>query len=88
MKVASDTLHKIRQSILYVRALESRKEQFFHCIEQVDGIDTSTGLKLDCIARWNSTYTMFESAINYRKTFHSMSLSDKNYKWCSSMMNI
>lgn len=77
LKVPSDTSHKIRQSILYVRALGSRKEQFFQCVEQVDGIDTSIGLKSDCIARWNSTYTMFESAINYRKTFHSLSLSDK-----------
>ena len=27
---------------------------------------------------------MLESAINYRRAFHSLSLIDKNYKWCSS----
>ena len=65
LKVASDALHKIRQSVHYVRALESRKKQFFQFVEQVDGIDTSIGLRSDCVTRWNSIYTMLESAINY-----------------------
>ena len=84
LKVASDALHKIRQSVHYVRASESRKKQFFQCVEQVGGIDTSIGLRSDCITRWNSTYTMLESAINYRRAFYSLSLIDKNYRWCPS----
>ena len=84
LKVASDALHKIRQSVHYVRASESRKKQFFQCVEQVGGIDTSIGLRSDCVTRWNSTYTMLESAINYRRAFHSLSLIDKNYKSCPS----
>ena len=84
LKVASDALHKIRQSVHYVRASESRKKQLFQCVEQVGGIDTSIGLRSDCITRWNSTYTMLESAINYRRAFHSLSLIDKNYRWSPS----
>ena len=84
LKVASDELHKIRQSVHYVRASESRKKQFFQCVEQVGGIDTSIGLRSYCITRWNSTYTMLESAINYRWAFHSLSLIDKNYRRCPS----
>ena len=84
LKVASDALHKIRQSVHYVRASESRKKQFFQCVEQVGGIDTSIGLRSDCITRWNSTYTVLESAINYHRAFHSLSLIDKNYRWCPS----
>ena len=84
LKVASDALLKIRQSLHYVRASESRKKQFFQCVEQVGGIDTSIGLRSDCVTRWNSTYTMLESAINYRQDFQSLSLIDKNYKWCPS----
>ena len=78
LKVASDALHKIRKSVHYVRASESRKKQFFQCVEQVVGIDASIGLISYCISRWNSTYTMLESAINYRQAFHSLSLIDKN----------
>ena len=84
LKVASDALHKIRQSVHYVRASESRKKQFFQCVEQVGGIDTLIGLRSDCITRWNSTYTMLDSAINYRRAFHSLILIDKNYRWCPS----
>ena len=51
LKVASDTLHKIRQSAHYVRASESRMKQFSQCIEKVGGIDTSIGLRSDCITR-------------------------------------
>ena len=68
----------------YVRASESRKKQLFQCVEQVGGIDTSIGLRSNRVTRWNSTYTMLESVINYRRAFQSLSLIDKNYKWCPS----
>ena len=82
LKVASDILHKIRQSVHYVRALERRMKQFSQCVEQVVGIDTPIGLRLDCITRWNFTYKMLEILIKYCRNFHSLILIDKNYKWC------
>ena len=51
LKVNSDTLHKIRQRVHYVRASESMMKQFSRCIEQVGGIDTSIGLRSYCITR-------------------------------------
>ena len=51
LKVASDALPKIRQSVHYVSASESRKKQFFQCVEQVSGIDTSISLRSDCVTR-------------------------------------
>ena len=84
LKVASDALHKIRQSVHFERASESRMKLFFQRVEQVGGIDTSIGLRLDCITGWNSTYIMLDSAIKYRQAFHCLSLVDKNYKRCPS----
>lgn len=52
-------------------------------LKKVGGIDTSIGLRPDCATRWISTYIMLESAINYGRAFHSLSLCDNaNYKWC------
>ena len=84
LKVGSDALHKIRQSVPHVRALESRMKQFNQCVEQVGGIDTSIGLRSYCITRWNSTFTMLEGAMKYLRSFHSLSLIDKKYKWYPS----
>ena len=84
LKVASDTLHKIRQSVLYVRASESRMKKFSQCVEQVGMIDTSIGVISNCITKWNSTYKILEIDIKYHRAFHSLSLIDKNYKWCPS----
>ena len=84
LKVASDALHKIRQSVHDVRASESRMKLLFQCVEQVSRIVTSIDLRSDRITRWNSTYTMFDTVIKYRRAFHSLSFIDKNYKWCPS----
>ena len=51
LKVASNALHKIRQSVHFVRASESRMKLFFQCVEQVGGIDTSIGLRSYHITR-------------------------------------
>ena len=45
--MSSDALHKIRQSVHYVRASKSRKKQYFQCVEEVGGIDTLIGLRSD-----------------------------------------
>ncbi|CAJ2678656.1 unnamed protein product [Trifolium pratense] len=82
LKTISDALHKIRQSITYVRVTESRTLAFFECAKNIGDIDTAIGLRTDCVTRWNSTYTMLHSAINYRRAFYSLSLRDSNFKCC------
>ena len=78
------SLQKIRDSIKYVRASESRKIVFTECIAQVRGIDTKVGLRLDVPTRWNSTYIMLESALRYRRAFASFTIRDRKYKCCPS----
>lgn len=85
LKIASDALHKIRESIKHVRSSESRMQKFKLCIEKVGGVETSAGLCLDVPTRWNSTYLMLESAIKYRRVFANLRVYDENYKWGPSV---
>lgn len=78
--MADGALKKIRESIKYVKSSEGRMKSFLECVSQVGGIDTKMGLRLDVSTRWNSTYTMLESAIKYRRAFSSLQLVDRNYK--------
>ncbi|GAU36169.1 hypothetical protein TSUD_274470 [Trifolium subterraneum] len=82
LKTVSDELHKIRQSVGYVKVTESRTLAFFECVKNIGDIDTTIGLRSDCVTRWNSTYIMLQSAINYRRAFYSLSLRDSNFKCC------
>jgi len=36
----------------------------------------------DCVTRWNSTFIMLQSAINYLRAFYSLSSRDSNFKCC------
>ncbi|XP_028769961.1 zinc finger BED domain-containing protein RICESLEEPER 2-like [Neltuma alba] len=81
MKVASDAMHKIRESIRYVRQSEARKIVFKRCIEQVE-VPETVSLKLDVPTRWNSTHAMLESALKYRRAFANLAFNDTNYPHC------
>ena len=54
LKVASSTLHNIRETIKYVRSSEARMTQFKQITSQLKLNDS--GLCLDVSTRWNSTY--------------------------------
>lgn len=81
LKAANDALHKIRDSIRYVKASEARKIAFRECVDKVKGIDTKVGLRLDVPTRWNSTFVMLESALRYRRAFGMFTICDRNYKY-------
>ncbi|MCH89441.1 zinc finger BED domain-containing protein RICESLEEPER, partial [Trifolium medium] len=82
LKVASDALHKIRESVKYVKGSEARKITFRACVDKSGDIDTKVGLRLDVATRWNSTFMMLESAIAYRRAFRNLVFDDRNYKHC------
>ncbi|XP_061374142.1 zinc finger BED domain-containing protein RICESLEEPER 2-like [Gastrolobium bilobum] len=87
LEVAGDVVHKIRESVHYLRNSESRLTKFKECIEQIDGVDTSTiGLRIDIPTRWNTTYLMLKSALKYQNVFASLQLIDKSYEYCPSLV--
>nr|GMD74426.1 zinc finger BED domain-containing protein RICESLEEPER 2-like [Ipomoea batatas]GMD89726.1 zinc finger BED domain-containing protein RICESLEEPER 2-like [Ipomoea batatas] len=84
LKVASVALGKIRESIKYVKMSEARMISFQECAQRV-GVDITCGLALlDVPTRWNSTYVMLDSAIQYLRVFCFLRLKDRNYKCCPS----
>ena len=63
LKMAKETLYKIRESVKYVKASEGRLRQFHKCVEEVHLDDIGSFLSLDVSTRWNATYMMLESVI-------------------------
>jgi hypothetical protein len=84
LKVVSDLLDKIRNSLKYVRVSNSRLKQLYQCAEEVGGGDGSNVLHLDVSGKWVSTYMMLKSAIKYRSVFERMCLKDASYSHCPS----
>ncbi|XP_020963376.1 zinc finger BED domain-containing protein RICESLEEPER 2-like [Arachis ipaensis] len=79
LKIAHDTLDKIRKSVKSVRGSESRMIRFKECVSVIHGLNFTSGLHLDVTTRWNSTYIMLESAIKYRKAFEYLKATDHAY---------
>ncbi|XP_010527739.1 PREDICTED: zinc finger BED domain-containing protein RICESLEEPER 2-like isoform X2 [Tarenaya hassleriana] len=80
LKLVDSALHKIRESVKYVKWSEGRMKMFEECCEQV-GVESGMSLSLDVATRWNSTYLMLKIAIKYERAFSSLQLLDRNYKY-------
>ncbi|CAN6975906.1 unnamed protein product, partial [Brassica rapa subsp. trilocularis] len=65
LKVIKDSLHKVRESVKYVTASETREMTFAKCVDAA-GIKENAGLIMDVQTRWNSTFYMLERALPYR----------------------
>jgi hypothetical protein len=83
LKIASEVLHKIRESVKYIKGFVGRMLNFKDYVEDA-GINVWGGLRFDVSTRWNSTYLMLESALQYRKAFEFYKVADRSYKYCPS----
>ncbi|KAH7866739.1 hypothetical protein Vadar_024320 [Vaccinium darrowii] len=71
----------IRDSVAYWTATPKREEKFEDAARQL-GIMYGRKLSLDCPTRWNSTFLMLQTAIEYRSAFGRLKLKDSQYKCC------
>ncbi|KAH7860858.1 hypothetical protein Vadar_018820 [Vaccinium darrowii] len=79
--VIKSSIEKVRDSVAYWTATPKREEQFVESARQL-GIDYDRKLALDCPTRWNSTFLMLQTAIEYRSAFARLKLKHRQYKCC------
>ncbi|KAG8487278.1 hypothetical protein CXB51_020584 [Gossypium anomalum] len=91
MEALRVVIQKIRGTVRYVKSSQSIQGKFKEMVLQT-GINSQKNLVLDCPIRWNSTYLMLETAIEYRNAFCQLpeldldlALSDEEWEWASSI---
>ncbi|KAL2943346.1 Zinc finger BED domain-containing protein RICESLEEPER 1 [Bienertia sinuspersici] len=88
-----EVIHKIRESIRYVKSTQTMQGKFNELAQQA-GVDNQKNLLADCPMRWNSTSVMLETALAYRAAFtllqehdpvYAAGLSEEEWEWISSV---
>ena len=85
LKEIDGSMSKVRECIKYMKCSEGRKNKLFACVAQVGLAGSKRGLRQDVPTRRNSTYTMLDSAIFYRRAFLNLALVDSNFSSCPSL---
>ncbi|KAF6175459.1 hypothetical protein GIB67_021949 [Kingdonia uniflora] len=73
------TIKRLRQSVKYVRSGPSRIQPFKKCASD-ENLTTKRALCLDVKIRWNLTYLMIDTAMEFEKAFDRLEEHDPNYK--------
>ncbi|KAH0639010.1 hypothetical protein KY285_035596 [Solanum tuberosum] len=79
LKVIGESIGKIRDSVLYWIGSAGRIERFEEAARLLR-CSCKKNLEYDCPTRWNSTYLMLRTALEYKEVFKKLSLTDSNYK--------
>ncbi|CAN4087306.1 unnamed protein product [Withania somnifera] len=84
IETASQIIHKVRESIRFVRSSQATQEKFNE-MAQIAGIDSQKCLNLDNSFYWNSTYIMIETALEYKIAFPLLQERDSRYAVCPTV---
>lgn len=68
LKIIGDGIERIRDNVQFWASTPKRWERFEEAARQLR-IPTSKKLSMDVKTRWNSTYLMLQSALNYKDVF-------------------
>ncbi|KAI8563870.1 hypothetical protein RHMOL_Rhmol03G0142700 [Rhododendron molle] len=81
LEVIKGGIEKIRESVAYWTASPKREEKFKENARQLR-ILGGKKLSLDCVTRWNSTFLMLQTAIEYKDVFSRLKIRESQYKSC------
>ncbi|WOL01391.1 zinc finger BED domain-containing protein RICESLEEPER 2-like [Canna indica] len=77
--VIHDIISKVRESVKYIKGSPARLHKFNEIARQLQ-LSFTKRLVLDVSTRWNSTYAMLESALEFKDVFPRYHERDPNYK--------
>ncbi|WOL14226.1 zinc finger BED domain-containing protein RICESLEEPER 2-like [Canna indica] len=77
--VIHDIISKVRESVKYIKGSPARLHKFNEIARQLQ-LSSTKRLVLDVSTRWNSTYAMLESALEFKDVFPRYHERDPNYK--------
>ncbi|XP_010236899.1 zinc finger BED domain-containing protein RICESLEEPER 2 [Brachypodium distachyon] len=78
LKVGSAAINNIRESVLFVRSSEARRQKFKDIVAQ-EGIEYEKSVCLDVTTRWNSTYLMMKTILVFKRAFDALDIQDPAY---------
>ncbi|XP_073136407.1 zinc finger BED domain-containing protein RICESLEEPER 2-like [Henckelia pumila] len=79
LELIGDSIETIRYSVGFWTATPKRDEKFVETARQLK-IPSTKKLELDCKTRWNSTYLMLNTALEYKDVFARLKQRDTLYK--------
>ncbi|KAH9696124.1 BED-type domain-containing protein [Citrus sinensis] len=78
LKELEQNIVSVRNAVKYVRSSTARMQAFQIRVQQ-EKIKCRGSVILDCPTRWNSTYSMLNTALKFKPAFDRMALEDKLY---------
>ncbi|KAG6503414.1 hypothetical protein ZIOFF_035727 [Zingiber officinale] len=79
LELISDSIETIRYSVAFWTATPKRDEKFVETARQLK-VPSTKKLELDCKTRWNSTYLMLNTALEYEAVFARLKQRETLYK--------
>lgn len=79
LEVMGGAVEKVRDSVSYWSGTPKRWEKFEETARQLR-IPIGKKLMLDCKTRWNSTFLMLQTALDYKNVFFRLKHRDPKYK--------
>ncbi|XP_031106328.1 zinc finger BED domain-containing protein RICESLEEPER 2-like [Ipomoea triloba] len=78
LKYADESVKRVRDAVRWVRNSPARLQKFRELADLI-GVEAKSTLHLDVPTRWNSTYIMLNTAIEYQRVFDMLAETDPSF---------